>query len=279
LLALRDAILRRTAEDLTPVPVSDVPLEVLPLIDAINDHIARLAKMLQARQRFLADAAHQIRTPLAVLGTQAEYGGRQSDAEEMRRTFTSMLNSIRGTRRMANQMLTLARAEQANVLIQERSELDVVELVRDVAGDFALLALKKNIDLAFDGPRSPIAISGNATMLREMVANLADNAIRYTPDNGHVTLSVSRDQAGVLLRVSDDGPGIPATEVDQVFQPFYRILGSGYAEGSGLGLCIVREICLAHGGTIDLGNGPAGRGLAVEISLPALNPQSVGGAV
>ena len=270
LLALREAIRRRAAEDLTPVPVSEVPSEVLPLIDAINHHLVRQERMLQARRRFLADAAHQIRTPLAVLGTQAEYGGRQSDPEEMRRTFESMQGSIRGTRHMANQMLTLARAEQVNGLISERSRLDLVELVRDVAGNFAVLALQKNIDLAFEGPAAPITISGNATMLREMVSNLADNALRYTPAHGHVTLSVSSDGAGALLRVCDDGPGIPVAEADKVFHRFYRILGSGDSEGSGLGLCIVREICLAHGGAIRLAEGLAGCGLSVEISLPAV---------
>jgi len=270
LLALREAIRGRAVEDLTPVPVGDVPSEVLPLIDAINHHLVRQEMMLQARRRFLADAAHQIRTPLAVLGTQAEYGGRQSDPEEMRRTFASMQGSIRGTRHMVNQMLTLARAEQANGLIRERSRLDLVELVRDVAGNFAVLALQKNIDLAFEGSAAPLAISGNATMLREMVSNLADNALRYTPENGQVTLSVSGDRAGALLRVRDNGPGIPAAEAEHVFQRFYRILGNGDSEGSGLGLCIVREICLAHGGTLRLGDAPAGRGLCVEISLPVL---------
>ncbi|MEI7429631.1 MAG: sensor histidine kinase N-terminal domain-containing protein [Betaproteobacteria bacterium] len=271
LLALREAIRQRSAEDLTPVPVSDVPMEVLPLIEAINHHISRLANMLQARRRFLADAAHQIRTPLAVLGTQAEYGERQKDPEEMRRTFKSMLNSIRGTRHMANQMLTLARAEQANGLVHERAKLDLVELARDVAGDFAALALNKHIELAFESSDRPLPVSGNAVMLREMISNLLDNALRYTPGKGHVTLSVSSNQEKALLSVIDDGPGIPCAEQDKVFQRFYRILGSGDSEGSGLGLCIVKEIALAHGAEIRLGEGQDGRGLSIEISLLLLN--------
>lgn len=268
LLALRESIRQRGTEDLTPVPVTDVPTEVRPLIDAINSHMSRLAQMLQARRRFLADAAHQIRTPLAVLGTQAEYGGRQSDPEEMRRTFASMLNSIRGTRHMANQMLILARAEPANGLIQERATLDIAELARDVAGDFAALALQKSIELAFEEPDTALNMSGNATMLREMISNVVDNALRYTPAGGHVTLAVARARTRGVLRVTDDGPGIPVAERDKVFRRFYRILGSGDSEGSGLGLCIVQEICKAHGGTIHLGDGPGGRGLTVEIILP-----------
>lgn len=269
LLALCETIRQRHAEDLTPVPVRGVPSEVLPLIAAINVHISRLGRMLEARRRFLADAAHQIRTPLAVLGTQAEYGERQNDTDEMRQIFASMQGSIRGTKHMANQMLTLARAEQINGLIQTRDKLDFVELVRDVAGDFAILALDKRIDLAFESSRPTLVIDGNATMLREMVSNLIDNALRYTPANGHVTLSVKRSGNNVALCVSDDGPGIPATERDNVFKRFYRILGSSNTEGSGLGLAIVREICLAHHGTIRLGDGPAGHGLAIEITLKA----------
>jgi two-component system sensor histidine kinase TctE len=268
LLALRESIRQRNTEDLTPVPVIEVPVEVRPLIDAINNHMSRLAQMLQARRRFLADAAHQIRTPLAVLGAQAEYGGLQSDPEEMRRTFESMLDSIRGTRHMANQMLILARAEPANGLIQERATLDIVELAREVAGDFAVLALEKNIELAFEAPDSPLLMNGNATMLREMISNTIDNALRYTPANGHVTLSVVHARTRAILRVTDDGPGIPVVERDKVFQRFYRILGSGDSEGSGLGLCIVQEICKAHDGTIHLGDAPGGRGLTVKITLP-----------
>ncbi|MDR2112709.1 MAG: sensor histidine kinase N-terminal domain-containing protein [Candidatus Accumulibacter sp.] len=272
LLALRESIRQRGAEDLTPVPLTAVPTEVRPLIDAINSHMSRLAQMLKTRRRFLADAAHQIRTPLAVLGTQAEYGERQSDPEEMRRTFEGMLNSIRVTRHMVNQMLILARAESADGLIQERAAFDVAELAREVAGDFAILALEKNIELAFEAPDSPLCMNGSATMFREMISNVVDNALRYTPANGHVTLSLARTASippRMRLCVTDDGPGIPVAERDKVFRRFYRILGSGDSAGSGLGLCIAREICKAHGGAIRLCDVPGGRGLAVEIVFPS----------
>ncbi len=274
LMDLRESIRQRKAEDLTPVPVKDVPTEVLPLIEAINSHIARLGKMLQARRRFLADAAHQIRTPLAVLGMQAEYGGRQDDPDEMRRTFGSMLGSIRGTRHMANQMLTLARAEQAGGLIPDRASLGFAALVRDVAGDFAALALEKNIDLAFEGGDDNVLVSGNAIMLREMVSNLVDNGVRYTGAGGYVTLAVRHEDGCAVLSVADNGPGIPSAERDRAFRRFYRILGNTHSEGSGLGLCIAREICHAHGGTIRLADGPQGTGLSVEVALPAVAPRA-----
>ena len=270
LLALCDAIRQRHAEDLTPVPERDVPSEVLPLIAAINVHIARLGKMLEARRRFLADAAHQIRTPLAVLGAQAEYGARQADPQEMRQTFASMIDSIRGTKHMANQMLTLARAEQIDALAQAHGRIDLVDLVRDVAGEFAVLALDKDIDLAFDTSAPRIDIDGNPVMLREMTANLVDNALRYTPAGGHVVVSLQRDEVRIILRVCDDGPGIPLAERENVFKRFYRVLGSGHSEDNGLGLTIVREICLAHGNTIQLGDAPGGKGLSIEIHLKAV---------
>jgi len=268
LLALRDAMSRRPEDDLTPVPDTNVASEVRPLIDAVNHHMTRLKAMLQARKRFLADAAHQIRTPLAVLGTQAEYGLRQSDPEEMRQTFRGLLRSIGSTQRLANQMLALSRAEAANGLIQERSPVDLAALARDAASDLGLLAVRKGVDLGFSAPPDPCTISGNGPMLQEMIANVIDNAIRYTPAGGHVDVRVAPADGAVNVEIADDGPGIPAAERERVFHRFYRILGQGDSEGSGLGLAIVREICTAHGGTIALGDGAAGRGLKVTLQLP-----------
>ena len=135
-----------------------------------------------------------------------------------------------------------------------------------------MLAQKKNIDLSVEGSTLSVFIDGNATMLKEMVSNVVDNALRYTPEHGHVTLEIAATETAAVLRIVDDGPGIPEAERDKVFQRFYRILGHGDADGSGLGLAIVREICWAHRGQITLGGGKAGHGLAVEITLPAARP-------
>lgn len=268
LIELRDAIRKRGDEDLTPVPASNVPSEVGPLIDAINHHTERLSALLAARRRFLADAAHQIRTPLAVLTTQAEYGLRQTEPEEMLRTFASLLRSIRATRRLANQMLTMSRAEAVNGLMDERAPVDLTGMVKDVAMELVPLALNKGIDLAFEGPSTPVVVEGNAPMLREMVANLIDNAIRYSPDDAQVTAAVAVFGGEAVISVTDQGPGIPEAERENVFRRFYRILGQGDTDGSGLGLAIVREICWAHGGKVALRDGEEGRGLCVEIELP-----------
>jgi len=268
LLKLRDAIRGRDDEDLTPVEGGNVPSEVGPLIDAINLHMERLSKILGARRRFLADAAHQIRTPLAVLTTQAEYGLRQHDADEMRRTLASLLATIHSTRRLANQMLAMSHAEAINGVLGERAPVDLTALARDVAMDLVPLALKKRIDLAFEGADAPVTVQGNAAMLREMLANLVDNAIRYGPPDSHVVVAVAGWDDEAVVSVSDEGPGIPEAERENVFKRFYRILGQGDTEGSGLGLAIVREICWAHRGRITLKDGEGGRGLCVEVELP-----------
>ena len=268
LLRLRTTFRKRSEEDLTPVEADEIPNEVAPLIDAINHHMERLSAMLDARRRFLADAAHQIRTPLAVLTTQAEVGLRQSSADEMRQTFASLLDSIRATRRLANQMLSMSHAEAINGSLEDQTPVDLSSIAREVALDLATLAVKKRIELVFDCDVRPLLVCGNLSMLREMIANLVDNAIRYGPTGSSVMLSVHGSNRDAVLNVIDQGPGIPECEREHVFKRFYRILGHGEAEGSGLGLAIVREICRAHGGRIALKAGENGLGLNVELTLP-----------
>ncbi len=267
LLALRDAIRQRDKEDLTPIAHQGIPTEVRPLIDAINRHTERLTGMLAAQRRFLADAAHQLRTPLAVLGTQAEYGQRLDGPPEMHEAFKGMLGTVRSTRRMADQMLALSHAEAGSALALEPARVDLSLLARETAMELAPVAHAKGIDLAFDdGGTAPV--SGDAQMLHELAANLLDNAIRYSPSGTQVVIATGVAEGTVSLCVCDQGPGISASEHDKVFERFYRILGQDKAPGSGLGLAIVREIVLAHGGTISLERGPDERGLRVVVELP-----------
>lgn len=270
LLRLRDTIRQRTEEDLTPVSSADVPSEIRPLIDAINHHMGRISAMLEARKRFLADAAHQLRTPLTVLGAQAEYGLRQDDPAEMRRTLAGIGNSVRSAQRMTNQMLSLSRAEAVNGLIHERSRLSLVALVREVALELSPLALRKQIELAYEGEAGGIFVEGNPALLHEMFSNLVDNAIRYTQAGGQVTVIVLQQGDSAVVIVRDNGPGIPLAERGLVFKRFFRSPDQGGAEGSGLGLAIVREICTAHGGRVAIEDThtPAERGLTVSVRLP-----------
>lgn len=267
---LGQSIRSRPEDDLTPVVAVDVPDEVIPLVDAINLHMDRISKMVEARRRFITDAAHQLRTPLAVLNTQAEYALRQERVEDMRPAVDALHHSLRSAIRLTNQLLSLSRAEPVNGLILNRQEVDLAGVARDMAVELLPLAGQKRIDLGFEGSDQAVLVTGHPVLLREMVANLIDNALRYTPEGGVVTVAVDtpdelHDMA--RLRVSDNGPGIPAEFRETVFLRFFRLDSSDHS-GSGLGLSIVREIVHGDGGQIHLDDGPAGTGLLVVVDLP-----------
>lgn len=239
-----------------------MPLEVVPLVDSVNDLLGRLGDSLATQKRFLADAAHQLKTPLAGLRMQAELAQREGvSTEELRQSLAQIArSSIRATHTV-NQLLALARAESAGVgrgLAMQPCNL--VRIVTDVVRDCLPRAMDKHVDLGYDGAESSatgVWLQGNATLLTELVRNLVDNAINYTPSSssrpGMVTVRVLADPFGqvLLLQVEDSGPGVPEAERELVFQPFYRVLGSE-ADGSGLGLPIVLEIARQHGAQVVL---------------------------
>lgn len=274
---LGGAIRSRLDDDLTPIEADEVPREVAPLVFAINQHMGRINKMVEARRRFIADAAHQLRTPLAVLNTQAEYALRQHDEAAMRPAVEAFHKSLGSAIRLTNQLLSLSRAEPVNGLAMSPQPVDLSALAGEMVVELLPLAARKHIDLGVEGmagERGATAIvSGQAVLLRELIANLIDNAIRYTPEGGLVTVGVARKEIGeaafVVLTVSDNGPGIPEAERERVFLRFFRLDDAGDHQGSGLGLSIVREIVHGHAGEITLGDGPDGRGLRVEVRLPA----------
>lgn len=267
---LGQAIRQRPEDDLTPIMAPGVPQEVKPLVEAINLHMERIGAMLEARRRFITDAAHQLRTPLAVLNTQAEYALRQHSESDMRPAIEALHRSLGSAIRLANQLLSLSRAEPINGLMVARQAVDISAVARDMVVELLPLAARKGIDLGFEGDSTPLVVAGNPVLLRELIANLVDNALRYTPENGVVTVAVdlAPDKAATArLRFIDNGPGIPAEFRAQVFLRFFRLDGSDYT-GSGLGLSIVREIVHGHGGDIALSDAPDGHGLLVEVLLP-----------
>lgn len=275
---LGQAIRARPEDDLRPVDAVDVPQEVKPLVNAINLHLERLAAMLEARRRFITDAAHQLRTPLAVLNTQAEYALRQRTESEMRPAIEALHRSLASAIRLANQMLSLSRAEPINGLSASRQPVDLAAVARDMVVELLPLAARKQIDLGLEDAGVALQVSGNAVLLREMLANLIDNALRYTPERGMVTLALDlspKAPAQARIRVMDNGPGIAAQFREQVFLRFFR-LNSAEFMGSGLGLSIVREIVLDHGGQISLGDAPQGSGLTVTVSLPLVQNKATG---
>lgn len=264
---LGEAISARPEDDLQPVDAVDVPVEVIPLVDAINLHMGRIDKMVEARRRFITDAAHQLRTPLAVLNTQAEYALRQECVADMRPAIEALHASLGSAIRLTNQLLSLSRAEPVNGLMVARQPVDLVALARDMVVELLPLAARKQIDLGFETAERPVVVSGNPVLLRELLANLIDNALRYTPSGGVTTVRVDVAEATARLLVSDNGPGIPKDQRETVFLRFFRLDSSDHT-GSGLGLSIAREIVHGHGGEIHLEDGPDGRGLGVVVTLP-----------
>ncbi|MGE8319027.1 MAG: sensor histidine kinase [Comamonas sp.] len=262
---LRDEIRARGPSDLTPIGLQQVPREVVPLIEAINLHTDRQRRLNEAHRQFIADASHQLKTPLAVLKAQSAQALAQRDAPSMRGIVQEIHDSTDATSRMVQQLLSLARSDPAAAAAQEPVEL--VELARAVCFDLLTPALARPVELGFDG-EAPVTVPGQPLLLRELVANLVDNAIRYTPAGGQVAVAVLRDAAGrACIEVQDDGPGIPAAEREAVFERFYRLHGSG-AEGCGLGLAIVRQIAGRHGAEVELGDPPLGPGLRVRVRFP-----------
>ena len=255
LAQLEKRIRARKPDDMSPLDDTAVPEEVAPLVLSINDLLSRLTASLTTQKRFLADAAHQLKTPLAGLRMQADLAQRETDADELKKSLKQIGRaSIRATHTV-NQLLALARAETTGRALAKQ-RVDLVLIVAEVIADSVPRALEKQIDLGYDGPAAgaqPTQLVGNATLLKELVRNLLDNAINYTPEKGQVTLRLLTDRfSGVLLLlVEDSGSGIPESERELVFQPFYRALGTN-VDGSGLGLAIVLEIATQHDASISI---------------------------
>lgn len=260
---VQQRIRRRDSTDLSPIETAGVPDEVAPLVDSINDLLQRLDHTIAAQRHFLADAAHQLKTPLAGLRMQAELAARdieagRGDAATLTHSLEQIAVSTQRAAHMVNQLLAMARADAAGGQVLARQPVDLGGLVRAVVRDFVAKAMERRIDLGYEGPdgsgpSEPVTLLGEPVLLGELVRNLVDNALQYTPAGGTVTARVLPDPFGqvVVLQVEDTGPGIPPAERDAVFRPFYRALGT-QVDGSGLGLAIVQEIAQRHGATITL---------------------------
>ncbi len=257
---LEERIRARKPDDLSPIDAKSVPLEVAPLVYSVNDLLLRLKDSIATQKRFLADAAHQLKTPLAGLRMQADLAQRaDADADALKESLRHIGRaSIRATHTV-NQLLALARAESSGSAMA-RTSCDLAELTMSVVRDCVPHALEKRIDLGYEGEQPGAEggqLQGNVTLLKELVRNLVDNAINYTPSSdekpGVITVRVLLDRFGktLVLQVEDSGPGVPLAERELIFQPFYRALGT-QADGSGLGLPIVMEIAHKHNATVSM---------------------------
>lgn len=265
---LRDAVSDRSHRDLSPIQEEPAPREVQPLLRAFNDLMQRLSQVMRVQRNFIADAAHQLRTPLARLTMQTDLALRQTDPEVLRQALGQIRTGINSTSHLVDQLLVLARAESGSDVSQEFVSLDLNELASTQTADWVPHAIRKQLDLGYEGPEKPVAIFGQTLLLRVMLANILDNAISYTPDGGKITVRLVADEKP-LLTVEDSGPGIPPEERERVFQRFYRVADNGES-GSGLGLAIVREIARAHGAHVWLEDaGPQG---GTRVNVEFRNP-------
>lgn len=264
---LRQDVENRSTDDLSPVSASDIPGEVVPLVDAINLHMARFAAQARLQRQFLDDASHQLRTPLSVLRTQTAYALRETDPEEVRAVLLAMQEGLDRAVRTTNQMLSLARAKDATLaeggLAPER--VDLAEVAQGVIRALLPAARARRLDLGLEASSMPVCIQGVDWLLREALSNLVDNAIRYTAPGSQVTVRVYADERYARVTVEDSGPGMSAEDIARASVRFRRGAAGKNRPGAGLGLAIVGTIVEIHGGKMVLENRTPQAGLRAAL--------------
>jgi two-component system, OmpR family, sensor histidine kinase TctE len=263
---LQEELRERRPTDLSPISVKGIPAEIRPLIVALNDVMVRLEENLMAQRRFIADAAHQLKTPLTGLRMQTELALHETDIVHVHERLEQAALSAERLSHLTHQLLSLARAEATTESSAAFQAIDLEELAPVVTREWVERAMAKEIDLGFEGAGWPLPIVGSPFMLRELINNLIDNAIKYTPRGGQVVVRLVATKA-IRLEVEDTGVGIPIAERDHVFERFYRVLGSETG-GSGLGLAIVQEIAELHQAKIEVSPGDGDIGTRMTVSFP-----------
>lgn len=267
LIRLRNDVHSRKEGSLQLLQTDRIPTELTPLVESFNDYIQRLENYTHLRSTFIQNAAHQLRTPLAVLNTQISDGLRAENKESGDVSLLAARKTLQQTARLVNQFLTLSSAEAYVATRTLVSTQQCCDIVQKVLEDLAIQAHHKHIDLGFERSGSDTAISTDPAALREIAVNVIDNAIRYTPAHGIVTVQVQSSEGKISLTVEDNGPGIPLASREKIFQRFYRVGGTN-STGSGLGLAIVKELASQCGGTIRMEAPAHGRsGFAVVVEF------------
>lgn len=267
LIRLRNDVRSRKEGSLQRLQTNRIPAELTPLVDSFNDYIQRLENYTSRRGAFIQNAAHQLRTPLAVLNTQISDALRAENKEIGDRSLVAAHRTLQQTGRLVNQFLTLSSAEAYVAVKTQMSTQECCDIVQGILEDLAVQAHSKNIDLGFERIGGDTVISSDPAAFREIAVNVIDNAIRYTPAHGVVTVRVQSTEGKIALAVEDNGPGVPLESQEKIFQRFYRMGGTDSA-GSGLGLAIVKELASQCGATIRL-DAPAhgGSGLLTVIDF------------
>ncbi len=260
---IQKEVRNRSHLDLSPLQEENAPREVGALVHALNELLGQLQMAISAQARFIANAAHQLRTPLAGIKTQVDFALRQNDPELIKHSLLQLQASNDRTIHLVNQLLALARTEPG--WEAPMKPVDLAALAGGTTSEWVPAALKKKIDLGFENGQEPAILAGNEMLLREMLNNLLDNAIRYTQAGGVITVRLGHTENQAVLAVEDNGPGIPPAERERVFERFHRA-ASPEAAGCGLGLAIVREIAHLHHGEVYLVDTP--KGALFEVRLP-----------
>jgi two-component system sensor histidine kinase TctE len=263
--ALHAELAARSHRDLRPLPESRAPAEVRPLVTGLNELLERLAAAMDAQGRFITDAAHQLRTPLAALQAQVEAARREPHAPSLDHTLEQLEAATRRTAHLARQLLTLARVEHMSDGPSEWRDLDLAALMRERVDNWLELADARGIDLGFE--LGPAPVTGEGVLIVEMATNFVDNAIKYSTPGSSVTMRTGRTTEGAYLEVQDEGIGIAPEERERIFERFYRVRRAR-GEGTGLGLAIVREIAYRHGATVTVRMPPKGRGSVFRVTFP-----------
>lgn len=269
---MRSDLEKREVNDLTPLDEAAVPAEARAFVSALNRYVGRLAKMVELRKSFIANAAHQLRTPIAVLKTQIGVAKRERDPAALSDVLKAIDDTTQSAARLANQLLSLTRAEHGIDSGASIRSVDVVAMARHAGLEAVPRALESDVDIGLDDESDDsVVVFGDSVLLQELLSNVVDNAIKYAGKGARVTIRVSRRAGGgAILEVEDNGPGIPPHEREHVCKRFYRLAGQT-VPGSGLGLAIVQEIVTRHNGRLKLLDASTGKGLLVRIELPS-NP-------
>lgn len=261
----------RAPSHLEPVNLEEVPEEIKPLIDELNKLFFRLKEGFEREKRFAADAAHELRTPLAALKAQAQVALNTNDIEEKNQALHKLINSVNRSTHIVQQLLTISRLVPEAENFYDKDEVNLGKLTREILAMLAPTAIEKQIELEFEQEKNLPLINGNPTALGLLIRNLVDNAIRYCDEKGHVIVRLAQQANELHLEVSDNGPGIPVEFKARVFERFFRVLGNK-SPGSGLGLSIVQQICELHCGRVNLSAPKKGTGLIVSVFLPLPAP-------
>jgi two-component system sensor histidine kinase TctE len=271
LIRLRDEVSRRSATDLTPLPTQPVPLEVRPLVEEINALLSRLEQAQDAQRRFIADAAHQLRTPLASLRAYADLAGREhSDPQALHHDLERLQTASERASRLIQQLLSLARSEPGAEAGMQWHNIRLDELIRQQAPEWLHRGGLRQQTLEFDV--NPVHVRGDAFKLGELMENIVDNALRYTPSAGQIIIRTQIESDSVVFEVEDSGMGIPPAQRLEVFARFNR-LPQAPEGGSGLGLAIVQSIAQLHQASVEIRDSKLGSGICLRVSFP-LNPQT-----